>query len=202
MPARLLAVSDVVEEQLLDERTVARKGRIDLVVGCGDLPAEYLDQLATTYRAPLVFVRGNHDPPAPFGKYPEGAEIDGRMVREDGLRIAGLQGCRRYGPGPNQYGEGEMLLKVIGLWVRVRTAPLDVLITHGPPAGVHEGRDRVHRGLKAVRMAMGWLRPRLVLHGHVNPLGSMAARETMVVSTRVVNVTGHRILELDPRSRT
>ena len=63
MNLRLLAVSDEVEPQLLDEKTVAGQGRIDLLIGCGDLPADYLDGLATLYAAPLVFVRGNHDPP-------------------------------------------------------------------------------------------------------------------------------------------
>ena len=88
---RLLAVSDEIEDQLLDERTAAAKGRVDLVIGCGDLPADYLDALSCRYSAPLVFVRGNHDPPRGQGGYPVGAEIDGRVVREGDLLIAGLE---------------------------------------------------------------------------------------------------------------
>src|SRR5713101_929294 len=80
----LLAVSDEVELQLLDERTVASKGRVDLLIGCGDLPADYLDALSTLYAAPLLFVRGNHDLPGRLGDYPPAAEIDGRVVREKG----------------------------------------------------------------------------------------------------------------------
>ncbi len=199
MTVRILAVSDEVEEQLLDERTAAQNGQIDLVIGCGDLSAEYLDQLCCTYRAPLLFVRGNHDPPAGLGDYPQGAEIDARPVRVGGLTIAGLEGCKRYSQGPHQYSEGEMMVKVIGLTARLLTRPLDILITHGPPAGVHEGPDRAHRGLRAVRRASAWMRPRLLLHGHVRPYESLAPRETMLDSTRVINVFGHRVLDVAPR---
>src|SRR6202043_4038796 len=102
---RLLAVSDEVEPQLLDERTVAAQGHVDLVIGCGDLPADYLDAVCTTYGVPLLFVRGNHDPPGHRGDYPPGAEIDGRVVKEKGLLIAGLEGSIRYSDGAHQYTE-------------------------------------------------------------------------------------------------
>jgi len=192
----MLAVSDEVEPQLLDERTVTGQGRVDLVIGCGDLPADYLDALATLYRAPLVFVRGNHDPPGRQGDYPPGAEIDGRVVREKGLLIAGLEGSIRYSNGPHQYSERQMLVKVVGLRIRLRGRHPDVLITHGPPAGVNEGRDPPHQGLRAVRLAVEWMHPRLLLHGHVHPYGRDIPREAQLGETRVINVVGHRVIDL------
>ena len=196
MNLRLLAVSDEVEPQLLDERTVAGQGRIDLVIGCGDLPADYLDGLATLYAAPLVFVRGNHDPPDRKGDYPPDAEIDGRVVSEKGLLIAGLEGCIRYSDGPHQYTERQMTAKVLGLRLRLRGRRPDVLITHGPPAGINEGTDPPHRGLQAVRRAVAWMRPRLLLHGHVHPYGRDIVREAQLGETRVINVVGHRLIEV------
>jgi uncharacterized protein len=196
---RLLAVSDEVEPQLVDERTVAAQGRIDLVVGCGDLPADYLDVLSTVYAAPLLFVRGNHDLPGRQGDYPLAAEIDGRVVREQGLLIAGLEGSIRYSDGPHQYSERQMMAKVLALRVRVGARRLDVLITHGPPAGVNEGTDAPHRGLKAVRRAVEWMRPRLLLHGHVHPYGREIVREALLGETRVINVVGHRVIEIATR---
>lgn len=196
---RLLAVSDEIQEQLLDSRTAAGIGHIDLVLGCGDLPAEYLDAVCSFYEAPLLFVRGNHDPPTGTGGYPDGAEIDGRVMRERGLLVAGLEGCRRYSKGPHQYGEWQMMTKVIGLNLRLRRRPLDILITHGPPAGIHEGDDYAHKGLRAVRRAAEWMRPRLLLHGHVHPYGSLAARETDMDGIRVINVVGHRVIDLDSK---
>jgi Icc-related predicted phosphoesterase len=196
---RILAVSDEVQPQLLDERTVASKGRIDLVIGCGDLPADYLDALSTLYAAPLVFVRGNHDPPGRRGDYPPGAEIDGRIVKEKGLTIAGLEGSIRYSDGPHQYSERQMLARVLALRARLALRSLDVLITHGPPAGVNEGPDAPHRGLKAVRRAVEWMRPRLLLHGHVHPHGRELVREAQLGETRIINVVGSRVIELSPR---
>ncbi len=158
----------------------------------------HLDALSTRYAAPLLFVRGNHDPPGRRGGYPRDAEIDGRIVHERGLVIAGLEGSRRYGSGPHQYREWEMLAKVVGLWLRLRWRPLDMLITHGPPAGVHEGPDPAHRGLLAVRRAVEWMRPRLLLHGHVHPYGRPVP-DSQLGATRVLNVVGHRLIELTAR---
>jgi Icc-related predicted phosphoesterase len=196
---RLLAVSDEVEPQLLDERTVEAQGHVDLVIGCGDLPADYLDALATLYGAPLIFVRGNHDPPGRQGDYPREAEIDGRVVREKGLLIAGLEGSIRYSDGPHQYTERQMMGKVRALRLRLRLRHPDILITHGPPAGVNEGTDAPHHGLQAVRRAVEWMRPRLLLHGHVHPYGREVPREGQLGETRVINVVGHRLIELAPR---
>jgi uncharacterized protein len=196
---RLLAVSDEVEPQLLDERTVEAQGRVDLVIGCGDLPADYLDALSTIYAAPLVFVRGNHDPPGRQGDYLQAAEIDGRVVRERGLLIAGLEGSIRYSDGAHQYTERQMMAKVRALRLRLRLRHPDILITHGPPAGVNEGTDAPHRGLLAVRRAVEWMRPRLLLHGHVHPYGREIVREGRIGETRVINVVGHRLIELAPR---
>jgi Icc-related predicted phosphoesterase len=196
---RLLAVSDEVEPQLLDERTVEAQGHVDLVIGCGDLPADYLDALATVYGAPLIFVRGNHDPPGRQGDYPREAEIDGRVVREKGLLIAGLEGSIRYSDGPHQYTERQMMGKVQALRLRLRLRHPDILITHGPPAGVNEGTDAPHHGLQAVRRAVEWMRPRLLLHGHVHPYGREVPREGQLGETRVINVVGHRLIELAPR---
>jgi uncharacterized protein len=192
-----MAVSDEVEPQLLDERTVAGQGRVELVVGCGDLPADYLDAMATLYGAPLVFIRGNHDPPRGQGDYPTGAEIDERVVTEKGLLVAGLEGSIRYSNGPHQYTERQMMLKVVRLRLRLRGRHPDILITHGPPAGVNDGTDPPHRGLQAVRRAVEWMQPRLLLHGHIHPYGRDLIREGRLGETRVINVVGHRVIELE-----
>ena len=199
MDLRILAVSDEVQDQLLDERTAAAQGRIDLVISCGDLPADYLDVLSTVYAAPLLFVRGNHDPPGRQGNDPRAAEIDGRIVKESGLLIAGLEGSIRYSDGPHQYTERQMLARVLLLRARLGLGRLDILITHGPPAGVNEGTDAPHRGLKAVRRAVEWMRPRFLLHGHVHPYGRDIPREAQLGETRVINVVGHRVIEVATR---
>ena len=197
---RILAVSDEVREQLIDARTAGSLEPVDLILGCGDLPADYLDRLAVRYRAPLLFVRGNHDPPGRQGGYPEGAEIDGRLVQQDGLLVAGLEGSRRYSEGPHQYREWEMMTKVVRLRLRLRGRRPDILITHGPPAGIHDGKDLAHQGLSAIRRALDWIKPRYLLHGHVHPYSNLTERETGYGPTRVINVVGYRLLEISPRA--
>jgi Icc-related predicted phosphoesterase len=91
------------------------------------------------------------------------------------------------------------MAKVRGLQLKLRLRHPDILITHGPPAGVNEGTDAPHRGLVAVRRAVELTRPRLLLHGHVHPYGREIIREGQLGETRVINVVGHRLIELSPR---
>jgi hypothetical protein len=132
----MLAVSDEVDEGLLASPGRARTA--DLIVACGDLPAEYLGALLSRLDIPLVYVPGNHDPdlsgyrqarsglvlraglPA-RSPWPDGAvNADGRVVEAAGLRIAGLGGCLRYSGGPNQYTEHEQSRRALVLRGRAR----------------------------------------------------------------------------------
>ena len=58
---RLLAVSDEPEKSLDFERNRQEIGKVDAVLGCGDLEPDYLSYLADAFKAPLIYVRGNHD---------------------------------------------------------------------------------------------------------------------------------------------
>ena len=145
--------------------TSARSAAPSLILGCGDLPFEYLGRLMNALDVPLVFVPGNHDPDLSGYRvsragltlraglparppWPDGAvSADGRVVDVAGLRIAGLGGCRRYSPGPNQYSDRQQARRARRLAARARLAPrgrreVDVLLTHAPPRGVGDGPIR------------------------------------------------------------
>ncbi len=133
---RVLAVSDVVDEALWADVSPVRGA--ELIVGCGDLPFEYLGRLMNALDVPLVFVPGNHDPDVSGYQesrgglwlraglparppWPDGAvNADGRIVDVAGLRIAGLGGCRRYSDGPNQYTGGQQRRRAARLAARAR----------------------------------------------------------------------------------
>src|ERR1700753_756618 len=149
---RVLAVSDEVAEGLLANVSQARSAQ--LILACGDLPAEYLGALMNALDLPLVFVPGNHDPeqsgyrvtrsglvtragfpvrpPWPLGA----VNADGRVVDVAGLRIAGLGACLRDGEGPNQYTERQQTRRSLALRRRARWRSwrdhrrVDVLLTH------------------------------------------------------------------------
>ena len=87
---KLLLLADKESPYLWDYYQPGRLREYDLMLSCGDLKAEYLSFLATLGRAPLYYVRGNHD-----GNYdrrpPEGCDcIEDKLVVFNGLRIAGL----------------------------------------------------------------------------------------------------------------
>ena len=218
---RVLAVSDVVDEGLWADIGPVRGA--DLILGCGDLPFEYLGYLMNALDVPLVFVPGNHDPdlsgyrvsrggltlraglPA-RAPWPDGAvSADGRVVDVAGLRIAGLGGCRRYRPGPNQYTDGQQARRAWRLALRSRLhhlhhngpAGLDVLLAHAPPRGVGDGNDPVHQGFPALNVLAGRMRPALLLHGHVDPDPS-GRRDHRLGRTLVRNVTGWQLFDLEP----
>jgi Calcineurin-like phosphoesterase len=218
----VLAVSDEVDEGLYARLDPVRAAQ--LIVACGDLPFEYLDYLMNGLGVPLVFVPGNHDPdlsgyrisraglplraglPAQL-PWPAGAvNADGRIVCAAGLRIAGLGGCRRYSPGPNQYTDRELAARAKSLrrraWRPDRRGgrQVDVLLTHAPPLGVGDGPDPPHRGFAALHGLVAALQPAIMLHGHVRPGDAVPGADTgwQLGRTAVRNVTGRHLLNIEP----
>ena len=189
--------------------------RPDIVLGCGDLPFDYLEYLVSRLDVPLLYVPGNHDPslkprdttwtparaePTPPG--PEGCiNVDGRVVEAHGVRIGGLGGSLRYKEGPNQYTQGQMSRRALRLDVSLRLKPvrdgrkLDILVTHAPPFGVAEAVDAAHVGFVAFMRLIRSFRPILAVHGHIHPYGR-AIPERKVGETRVANVVPWRVLEI------
>lgn len=213
---RVLTVSDEVVESLWTER--ARRLDVDLVLGAGDLPFDYLEFLASALDKPCVFVPGNHDPdltgyqrkrglwlrsgfpaswPGPQGGY----NADGQVVDAAGLRIAGLGGSIRYNLGPNQWTEREQarrarkLIRVAERRTKRDGRRVDVLLTHSPPRGLGDREDPPHRGFECLHDTIERLRPTLLVHGHIHPHGEQVPDRTSG-STRLINTVGHHILDI------
>ncbi|HOV48097.1 MAG TPA: metallophosphoesterase [Anaerolineae bacterium] len=208
-PLRILAVSDATARILYQPRVQAVVGPVDLLLSCGDLPYSYLDFLVTALNPPAAFyVHGNHDvrEEGREGVLAEPAglqNLDRRTacLRHSGLLLAGLEGCVRYLPQASyQATQQEMALRVARLtlrltWNRLRYGRyLDILITHAPPAGIHDGPDPAHLGFKALLPLMRRCRPRLLLHGHKHIYGPQAWH-TRYAATDVVNVYPFRLIE-------
>jgi Icc-related predicted phosphoesterase len=205
---RILALSDVVDERAYASVS-SRVGRVDLILGCGDLPYDYLDYVATELGVPLFAVHGNHDIPPELLDDPaiavwwKGINIHGRVVAVDDLLVAGLGGSRRYNKGPYQLSEAEMLFAIARMIPALivnriaRGRYLDVLITHAPPRGIHDLPDHAHWGFTALRHFLRAFRPRYHLHGHSHVYDRRTVMRTRFHDTVVVNAYGAREIELD-----
>ncbi|HYH11726.1 MAG TPA: hypothetical protein VD789_05155, partial [Thermomicrobiales bacterium] len=60
MKLRILAVSDEVDQRIYSSTIKDRMGDVDLVLGCGDIPATYLEFLSDALMRPVYYVLGNH----------------------------------------------------------------------------------------------------------------------------------------------
>ena len=207
---KLLAVTDKVVDFIYSPSLVERFGGVDIVLSCGDLPYYYLEYIFTMLNVPLLYVHGNHDPPVEYSSSGRqstgpggGINAHRRLIQERGLLVAGLEGSIRYKPQGNyQYSDTEMWSMVMrmapALMLRRLTSgrPLDIVIAHSPPYGIHNGRDRTHIGFKSFLWLMRWFKPRFLLHGHRHVYNPLEDTETQYEHTTVINVYPYKVLEI------
>ncbi len=184
----VLAVGDRPDERLLEGTLPESLQDVRLLLSCGDLPADYLDAVAARFRAPLLYVRGNHDGRLGSPSLP-GENIHGRVVTVGGLRILGFEGSNWYNGEGVQYTERQMWWRVQAARPAVwRARGVDLVVTHAPPFGIHDAPDVCHTGFKAFRALLHALRPRYFVHGHTHlDYSPQARRMTQIGQTQVVN---------------
>lgn len=205
---KILAVSDQVEERLYSPAVKSFGSDVDLLVGCGDLPYEYLEYLLSVLNVPMIYVPGNHDPVYstrnPRSYVEGGINIDLMCINIKGVLVAGVGGSIRYrDDGINQYGQTEMYFRILKLvfplmWNRVRYGrSIDLLITHSPPAGIHDDSDQAHQGLRAINMLIRLFKPHYVLHGHTYFYQrNLVTPHTKVGETTVINIFPYHVIDL------
>lgn len=205
---RILAVSDQIVDRIY---TLAPNGHfrdVDLILGCGDLPYNYLEYIVTVLNKPLYYVPGNHDPefnPRDLRSKAEGGiNLDLKTVCHKEYLIGGFGGSVRYRPnGTNQYTQMEasqrafqLMPSLFGNFVRYGRA-LDILITHSPPFGIHDDTDLAHNGLKALNWLIRTFKPRYLLHGHTHFYRkNISDSETTINGTTIINVYPYKVIDI------
>ena len=196
---KILLIADEPESLLWEHLDKRRLEGIDLVISCGDLPAEYLSFLTCFTPAPILYIHGNHD-----GKYarkpPEGCVcIEDRIVRYGGLRILGLGGSMRYNLGPHQYTQKQMDKRVRRLWFQLwRHRGVDLIITHAPAYQIGDDKDLAHMGFTAFVRLMDKYRPKALVHGHVHQSYRHDFKRVRERGdTLVINACGSYVLEIE-----
>lgn len=215
----LLAVSDQVDPRIHSASLRQRMPDLNIVFGCGDVPARYLEFLADALDRPVYFVLGNHHEELTrkgvFGKRyePMGCiDVGGKILRDPGtgLIIAGFPGSPKYSRETDQqYSDHEvrwMIIKMAPalLWNRIRYGRfVDVVISHAPPRHINDREDVAHRGFRPLRRFLRWFRPAVHLHGHIHIYDRTERVETAFCDSTVINVYPYRRLSLAtaPRAR-
>ncbi len=207
---KFLAVSDKVLESHYSTNINNLYPKLDLLIGCGDLPYYYLDFLVSALDTRMFYVLGNHDAgrqySAEHGELTEvrgGVDLHRHTVSEYGLTFAGLEGSMRYRPNRGQqFSESEMKSQIARLMPRLFMNRLrygrwlDILITHSPPAGIHDQDDLTHRGFKCFLPFLRTTQPRFMLHGHIHRYNYHKHEITKYHETSIINVYPKFLLEV------
>ena len=201
---KILCISDRVESMLHGPNLTSYARGVEAVISCGDLPFDYLEYIVTFLGVPVYYVLGNHDPGPEGPEYPGGCTpLDGRIVEaEGGVVLAGLSGSALYSGGHNQYTERQMRRRARTLSVRIRCRNLvgrpkpQIFVTHSPPFGLGDMEDVAHVGFRSFVDLIDRHQPTLWLHGHVHLYGPRQERVIQKDATKIVNVYGHRIIDV------
>jgi Icc-related predicted phosphoesterase len=205
---KLLIISDIVVESMHSAQILERAAGVNMVIGCGDLPDDYIEYVVSMLNVPVYHVRGNHSE-VHFNAdgellEPAGAvNLHRRVLNEGGVLLAGVEGSHRYRVGRFQYSQAAMWVHVFRLlpgllWNRLRYGRfLDIFVSHAPPAGIHDDDDIPHHGIHAFRWLIETFQPRYHLHGHVHVYRRDVKTVTAHGKTQVINTYGYRFLEIE-----
>ncbi len=222
---KILCVADHIDPLVYSIHAKERFADVDLVLGAGDIPMNYLGFIASILNRDIFFVFGNHDLTCfEMFRKPEQSSIydfndhgntenkvrnyfgstyigDKVIKARHGLLIAGLGGCIRYNKGTNQYTECQMFFKMLTLIPRLifnrifHGRYLDILLTHSPPYKLNDQNTHTHRGFKTFRIFMRLFKPRYLIHGHVHLYDHNSDRVVHFHETQIINVYNHFVLE-------
>jgi len=214
---KILCISDIVDPLVYSPQIKERFTDVDLILSAGDLPMDYLDYIISSLNKPLYFVFGNHQTEelkhyrnlwnTPFVEYNNeylgcgAVHLGSRVKKTDKkLIIAGFGGCMQYNNGINQFSDFQMFIEIIKiiprlLWNRIIHGRfIDLLLTHAPPKGIHDRKDRCHCGFKTFLWFMQTFKPLYLVHGHVHLYDLSDIRCTKWKNTTVVNAYSHYVL--------
>lgn len=192
---KILLVSDVESSYIWDHFNPDKFNDIDLILSCGDLKAEYLSFLVTLIKAPLFYIHGNHDTNYKDNP-PEGCEcIDDRIIKYNGIRIAGFGGCKGYS-SKLKYTDDEMKRRVMKLIPKIIwNKGIDILLTHAAGFKIGDDTDLCHEGFKIFNELIDTYSPKYFIHGHVHLNYGKIPRIITYKKTTVINAFSYYILE-------
>lgn len=206
---KILTLSDKILPFIYSPKVKKRFTDIDFIIGCGDLPYDYLEYVLNALDKPLFFVHGNHDQKVETRSGIErnsprgGMNLHRKVINFKNVLIAGIEGSNKYRPGDYQYTQFEMWLNVVSLVPKLYLnrlkygRSLDIFVTHAPPQGIHDDTDLPHNGIIAFRWLIKNFSPEYFVHGHVHIYRPDTVSRTIIGKTMVVNTYGYQEIELE-----
>jgi uncharacterized protein len=202
MSINILSLSDVEVSFIYSPQVCEKFSHVNLVFGCGDLPHYYLDYVASSLNAPLYYILGNHDRMdgennvEPHCKLYGGVNVHRRIVHDHGLLIGGVEGCLLYNNGAHQYTQSQMWIHVFSMLPYlfmnriIYGRYLDIFLSHAPPWGIHDQKDKSHQGIKAFTWLLKTFKPYYHFHGHIHVYRPDVAIKSKLLNTMVINSYG------------
>ena len=190
---KILCVSDHIDPLVYTNSIKNRFSGVDLILSAGDLPADYLNFIASGLNKPLLFVFGNRyaDKTAKKAVQDSGLTHAGsKIIREGELIVAGFGGSVHNGREPNRYTEFQLYLNILKLTPKMIYYRLfhgrfaDILLTHAPPGEV-----------KAFLFFIKVFKPKYMVHGHIHLYDISETRCTRKMETEVINAFNHYVID-------
>ena len=195
---KILIVSDYAHPRLYEHFNMEWFLGTDLILSAGDLDPNVLSFIVSMFNKPCYYVRGNHD--KRYETYDGLGCIDAnrRVIDFNGLKILGLEGCMWYGGRGVEYTERQMRRNISRMRFQIwRKGGIDMVLTHAPPKGVHDGEDLCHTGYECFLKLIEKYHPKFFIHGHSHhTYGYREDTVSRVHDTTVINVYGYHILEV------
>ncbi len=180
MKLRLVTIADRIPNQ--DVLEFIQLHQPDVICLLGDLDIFIVRPLRQVTDIPIVGVYGNH---CHRGYLDDIGATDLHLKTIDikGVKFGGFEGSVRYKNNP----DAPMLTQEEANELVEALPPVEVLISHCPPYGVHDEpneTDKSHEGFRALRHYDEIFKPKYHLHGHTYPCSDKCS--TMLGQTEVI----------------
>jgi len=167
-------------------------GQADLILSLGDIADQLILEASKAYNCPHVYaVRGNHDHNHNVPFPPPIIDLHMTVRKFNGMSFGGLNGALkpyghyRQGKVPFFHDQVEVCRYMSGF------PPVDILISHNSPRGIHERNDENYAGFDGLINYILQYKPKYLFHGHQH-----REQETVYEGTRVICVYGWKVMEV------
>jgi len=190
---KLLLIADI--DDLHWRHGAGEAGSVDLILSLGDVADQVILEAAHAYNCSHIFaVRGNHDHNADVPFPPPIIDLHMTVQKFNGMTFGGLNGAL----SPYSHDGGVIRFPFLHTQSEVcrymsAFPPVDVLISHNSPRGVHDGDSTGggHTGFDGLVNYLYEHKPKYLFHGHQH-----YGQETMCDATKVFCVYGWKVMEI------